>query len=420
MCRTRTQAAPAGGDGDPDLQHGCDQAPPHVDDDVPAAVGRTLDRILRERLDAARDIDATFADDVARRVARFTLDGGKRLRSQFLWWSLRACGGPADAGRTEAALRLAAGLELIQTCALVHDDVMDGSPLRRGRASVHEDLSSQYARPDGAGRQAERFGRSAAILVGDLALAWADDVVATTVLSPAAERRVRALWQAMRTEMVAGQYLDLHGQATAARSMSRAVRTASLKSALYSVERPLALGAAVAEADDAATAALCSAGRCAGLAFQLRDDLLGAFGDPRSTGKPSGEDLREGKLTYLVEVARARATAAADHRSLALLDSALGNAGASEGELDRVRHVLVATGARTVVQDKIEQLAERSLRSLDGAALAPHAARRLRGLFGAATGVPPSGAGAGPPDPVHTSAGTSPAPVRPSSETSRR
>ncbi|WP_447035157.1 polyprenyl synthetase family protein [Streptomyces sp. DSM 118878] len=420
MSRTRTQAAPAGGDGAPDLRHGRARTPDLVDDDVPAAVGHTLDRILRERLDAARDIDVTFADDIARRVARFTLDGGKRMRSQFLWWSLRACGGPADAARTEAALRLAAGLELIQTCALVHDDVMDGSPLRRGGASVHRDLSAQYARPDGAERA---FGGSAAILVGDLALAWADDVVAATALSPPAERRVRGLWQAMRTEMVAGQYLDLHGQATGARSMSRAIRTAALKSALYSVERPLALGAAVAEADEAVTEALCSAGRCAGLAFQLRDDLLGAFGDPRHTGKPSGEDLREGKLTYLVEVARARATAAADHESLALLDSTVGNREASEGELDRVRHVLVATGARTAVQDKIQRLAERSLRGLDGAALTPHAALRLRGLLGAAAGVPPSDADADndePPDRVHTSAGTDPDPVRPSSRTSRR
>ncbi|APY89808.1 polyprenyl synthetase family protein [Streptomyces alfalfae] len=416
MCRTRTQAAPAGGDGEMDLRHGHARTPALVDADVPAAVGHTLDQILRERLDAARDIDATFADDVARRVARFTLDGGKRMRSQFLWWSLRACGGPADAARTEAALRLAAGLELIQTCALVHDDVMDGSPLRRGGASVHRDLSAQYARPDGAERA---FGRSAAILVGDLALAWADDVVAATALSPPAERRVRELWRAMRTEMVAGQYLDLHGQATDARSVSRAIRTASLKSALYSVERPLALGAAVAEADEAATGALCSAGRCAGLAFQLRDDLLGAFGDPRRTGKPSGEDLREGKLTYLVEVARARAVAAADHRALALLESAVGNREASDDELDRVRDVLVATGARTAVQDKIQRLAERGLRCLDGAALTAHAAPRLRGLLGAAAGVPLAEAAA-PPGPEHSTAGTGPDPVRPSSGAGRR
>ncbi|MEV0126526.1 polyprenyl synthetase family protein [Streptomyces sp. NPDC050703] len=417
MCRTRTQAAPVGGDGEPDLRHGRARTPDLVDTDVPASVGHTLDQILRERLDAARDIDATFADDVARRVARFTLDGGKRMRSQFLWWSLRACGGPADAARTEAALRIAAGLELIQTCALVHDDVMDGSPLRRGGASVHRDLSAQYARPDGTGRA---FGGSAAILVGDLALAWADDVVTATALGPAAEHRVRELWQAMRTEMVAGQYLDLHGQATEARSVSRAIRTASLKSALYSVERPLALGAAVAEADEAATEALCSAGRCAGLAFQLRDDLLGAFGDPRRTGKPSGEDLREGKLTYLVEVARARATAAADHRSLTVLEKTVGNREAGEDDLDRVRDVLVATGARGVVRDRIQQLAERSLRCLDGAALTPHAAQRLRGLLGAAAGVPPSGAGAGPPDPEHSTAGTGPDPVRPCSGTGRR
>lgn len=115
----------------------------------------------------------------------------------------------------------------------------------------------------------------------------------------------------MRTEMVAGQYLDIQGQATSSRSLARAIRAACLKSALYSVERPLALGAALAGADAARTQALCSAGRCVGIAFQLRDDLGDVFGGPRHTGKPTGGDIRAGKPTYLVAVAQARAEAAA-------------------------------------------------------------------------------------------------------------
>ncbi|MER5766295.1 polyprenyl synthetase family protein [Streptomyces sp. NPDC001985] len=366
--------------------------PAVVDADVAGAVGRVLEEELRERLEAAGAIDPVFAQDVAGRVARFTLDGGKRMRSQFLWWGLRACARGSDGGQTGAALRLAAALELIQTCALVHDDVMDGSPLRRGSAAVHTGLDAQYGTGDSRG-PGESFGRSAAILVGDLALAWADDTVAALDLPPDTRRRVNAVWRSLRTEMVAGQYLDLHGQARGARSITVAIRTASLKSALYSVERPLALGAALAGADDRTTGALCSAGRCAGIAFQLRDDLLGVFGDPDRTGKPSGDDIREGKLTYLLAVARARAEAAGNQRVLALLDSAVGDGDLSESGLDQVRAALVATGARALVETRIERLVAQSTRHLTGAVLAPRAGHRLGELFHTVAGVPPGAPG---------------------------
>ncbi|MGR8007395.1 polyprenyl synthetase family protein [Streptomyces hypolithicus] len=410
MRRTRTEEPSSTGG-----QNGLDD-PSGIDTDVPGAVGLMLEHILRERVDAAAVIDPTFARDVAARVSHFTLGGGKRMRSQFLWWGLRACGGGAEADDAEAALRLAAGLELIQTCALVHDDVMDGSARRRGRAAVHTDFDAQYGtsgggRPggsSGAGRPGGSFGGAAAILVGDLALAWADDIVADTALPPDVRRAVRVIWQAMRTEMVAGQYLDLHGQATGSRSATGAIRTASLKSALYSVERPLALGAALAGADERTSAALCSAGRCAGIAFQLRDDLLGVFGDPDVTGKPSGGDIREGKLTYLVAVARARAEASGDRGALTLLDRAVGDADLSEEGLDRVRAALESTGARTVVESKIERLVAQSTRHLAGAAAAPRADRRLRELLYAVAGVPQAAAPPGRTAPASTATGVRP------------
>ncbi|MFF8955312.1 polyprenyl synthetase family protein [Streptomyces sp. NPDC014894] len=383
---------------------GPDHGPPEtpraaaVDADVAGAVGRVLEEELRRRLDAASAIDPDFARDVAGRVARFTLDGGKRTRSRFLWWGLRACARGSDDGRTGAALRLAAALELIQTCALVHDDVMDGSPMRRGSAAVHTGLDAQYGTGGAARGPGESFGRSAAILVGDLALAWADDTVADTALAPDARRRVNAVWRSLRTEMVAGQYLDLRGQARGARSVTAAIRTASLKSALYSVARPLALGAALAGADDRTAGALSSAGRCAGIAFQLRDDLLGVFGDPDRTGKPSGDDIREGKPTYLLAVARSRAEAAGDRRVLALLDSAVGDGGLSEDGLDRVRAALVATGARDLVETGIERLVARSTRRLASAALTRRGGRRLAELFHTVAGVAPGTAEPDPPD----------------------
>ncbi|MCQ9132295.1 polyprenyl synthetase family protein [Streptomyces hilarionis] len=369
-----------------------DDALEAVDRDVPAAVGRLLLDLLNERVERAAVLDPVFGHDLAERVAAFTLEGGKRMRSRFVWWALRACGGgPAEA---EAALRVGAALELIQTCALVHDDVMDGSPLRRGRPVLHADVAAQYAGAvshDGG----RRFGEAAAILAGDLALAWADDTVAALEVDADAGRRVRDLWSSMRTEMVAGQYLDLQGQVTSSASLARAVRAACLKSALYSVERPLALGAALAGADSARTAALCSAGRCVGIAFQLRDDLTDVFGDPSRTGKPTGGDIRAGKPTYLAAVARARAEAAGDRRALAVLGRSLGRADLPDSRLGEVRDVLVATGARDVVEAKIDRLVAQGMRHLDSVPLEPQARRRLRELLHTAAGTDP-GVGPGP------------------------
>ncbi|WP_405607783.1 polyprenyl synthetase family protein [Streptomyces sp. NBC_01508] len=405
-----------------------------VDRDVAAAVERELAHVLRDRVRDAAELDAVFARDIAEHVADFTLRGGRRIRSQFLWWGLRACGG-GEAG-TGAVLSIAAGLELIQTCALVHDDVMDGSPLRRGRPAVHTDFAARHGAMTSPGAAAGPgapaspgaavpFGTAAAVLVGDLALAWADDTVADALadadLAPERRRRVREVWRAMRTEMVAGQYLDLHSQAAGSRSAVRAIRAACLKTARYTVERPLALGAALAGADEATVDGLCSAGRRAGLAFQLRDDLLGVFGDPRRTGKPSGDDIREGKLTYLVAVARARAEAHGDTASRTLLDGALGDRGLSEGDLDRVRAVLTDTGAKDLVVATIDRLAAQSVRHLADVTVDPTARGRLGALFRAVAGVAAPGestgadpyAPSGPPQPAAMSVDAAPAHVAP-------
>ncbi|MFJ9801268.1 polyprenyl synthetase family protein [Streptomyces wuyuanensis] len=358
------------------------EVPVLVDADVPAAVGRELERLLGERVAGAAALDRVFADDVAAPVARFTLGGGGRMRSQFLWWAMRACGGAGP--ETPAALRTAAALELIQTCALIHDDVMDGSPRRRGGPSFHARLVARYPGTASPGTAAAPFASSAAILAGDLALAWADDIVAATDFGDAAVRpRVLENWRAMRTEMVAGQYLDLHGQATGSRSAARAVRTACLKTALYTVARPLALGAAVAGADPRTVLDLCAAGRYAGTAFQLRDDIEGVFGDPLVTGKPSGDDIRSGKLTYLVAIARARAESRGSRAALSVLESSLGNADLSEARLQRVREVLTETGALAAAEERIERLRAAGERRLDAATLEPAPALRLRTLLAA-------------------------------------
>ncbi|MFJ7147227.1 polyprenyl synthetase family protein [Streptomyces sp. NPDC100445] len=383
-----------------------------VDADVSAAVGRVLDDFLADRAARARAMDVLFADELAGRVVRFTRTGGKRARSQLLWWSLRACGG-AGRARLAAGLRIGAALELLQTCALVHDDVMDGSARRRGRAALHAELSAQYT---GAAspRRVGRFGEAAGLLAGDLALAWSDDLVAETPLDPVTASAVRRLWSDMRTEMVAGQYLEMQGQITGAYSLSRALRAACLKSARYSVERPLALGAVLADADEVTTGALRSAGRCAGMAFQLRDDLDDVFGDPLRTGKPLGGDIREGKPTYLVALARVRAESTGDRGALSVLRRSLGDAALTGADLDRVREVLTATGARATVEDRIGRLVAQGLRHLDDAHLVREPGARLRRLLAAAGARPGTGEHASPAPGAagEDGAGSGPEPVR--------
>ncbi|MEE1927129.1 polyprenyl synthetase family protein [Streptomyces sp. TRM 70351] len=368
-------------------------APPGADADVAAAVDAVLGGHLARRLEQAEQISERFAADVADCVVTLVRRGGKRLRPAFLWWGWRAAGGAPEGAGAGAVLRAAAALELIQACALVHDDLMDGSPLRRGAPAAHVALAHRHraARLHG---DAEAFGASAALLAGDLALVWAEDLWDAALPTEAARRRTRPVWRAMRTEMVAGQYLDLHGQAARARSRDAALHVAHLKSGLYTVERPLHLGAALADAPAATTAALRRAGRRTGVAFQLRDDLLGVFGDPARTGKPAGEDVRAGKPTYLMAVGLARARARGERAAEERLTAALGDRALGAAGLDRVRELLTGLGAREAVERHIAELTGSALAALDEADLDPGAARRLAALVrGVLAGSEPAGRG---------------------------
>ncbi|MET9467736.1 polyprenyl synthetase family protein [Streptomyces sp. NPDC006544] len=361
-----------------------------VDEAVAEAVTAELERCCAHFVAHSRSLDPVFARDVAERLATFTCGGGSRIRPRLLWWALRACGG-TDA-HVPGALRVAAALELIQSCALVHDDVMDQSEVRRGGPSFHAQIASQYSRSVAAAEPGlSAFAQSAAVLAGDLALSWADDLVAEADLEPPVRAEVLRVWRAMRTEMIAGQYLDLHGQATSSRSAVQAMRTACLKTARYTVEQPLALGAALAGSDEATTRALTAAGRCAGIAFQLRDDLLGVFGDPAVTGKPSGEDIRSGKATYLLALAHSGARAVAGTPVLDLLRGCRGNAPLSGAVLSSVREALRSTGAPARVERRIERLSRASGRHLAAAALQDPSARHLSALLAQVASPPRCG-----------------------------
>ncbi|MEV7062577.1 polyprenyl synthetase family protein [Streptomyces collinus] len=347
------------------------------------AMEAVLERVLEDRLRQARDTDAVFSREMAERVAAFVRRGGKRLRTAFVWCGWRAAGGSGDAG---AVLSTGAALELLQACALIHDDVMDGSPLRRGAAAVHVDFARDH--PAGqAGGSAGPFGTSAAVLAGDLALAWADDLLTETALASPHGQRLHEEWRAMRTEMVAGQYRDLRAQASGSSGAEEALTIAVLKSARYTVARPLALGAALAGADARTVGALRAAGRCAGLAFQLRDDLLGAFGDPALTGKPADEDLRSRKLTPLLAAAVRLAEATGDRDAAAVLAP---DAEARPGHtVDRMRAALERTGARAEVEARIADLAATGLRHFEATGAATGVRREFAALVERASGLAP-------------------------------
>ncbi|MCX3285239.1 polyprenyl synthetase family protein [Streptomyces sp. NEAU-H22] len=362
------------------------------------AMEAVLERVLEARLRQARETDAVFAREMADRLAAYVRRGGKRLRTAFVWCGWRAAGGSGDAS---AVLRTGAALELLQACALIHDDVMDGSPLRRGAPAMHVDFahghpagrtggSAEPARGHPAGRTGaapEAFGTSAAVLAGDLALAWADDLLTETALASPHGPRLFEEWRAMRTEMVAGQYRDLRAQASGSSGAEEAQTIAVLKSARYTVARPLALGASLAGADARTLGALRAAGRCAGLAFQLRDDLLGAFGDPALTGKPADEDLRSRKLTPLLAVAVRLAEATGDRDAAAVLAP---DADARPGHsVERMRAVLERTGARAEVEARIADLAASGLRHFGATGAAPLVRREFAALVERASGVAP-------------------------------
>jgi geranylgeranyl diphosphate synthase type I len=344
-----------------------------------AAVQSELTVYMQARTSLAADIDPAFAE-ATEALADFVLSGGKRIRPTFAWWGWRGAGGSPDAPEAAAVIRAISALELIQGCALIHDDLMDASATRRGRPTVHVDFARRHADSRWRGRPA-RYGAAAAILLGDLALVWADDMLRAAGLPADAVARVAVPWEAMRTEVLGGQFLDVLHQATGDASPRAALQIDRYKTAAYTVERPLHLGAAIAGGDPELVAAYRRFGADIGVAFQLRDDLLGVFGDPAVTGKPAGDDLREGKRTLLLAVAMERA----GEPARAVVDAAIGDPGLDAEGVDRIRDLLVELGAVHAVEQRISALTGSALDALGAAQVAEPAASRLAELAVTAT-----------------------------------
>ncbi|GLX41874.1 geranylgeranyl pyrophosphate synthase [Streptomyces roseochromogenus] len=326
-----------------------------------------------------------FLDDKAQEAAKLGMPpevtqclrdfvgvGGKRLRPLLCLTGWQAAGG---CGTPEAVVGVAASLEMFHTFCLIHDDVMDDSGSRRGAPTVHRRLALRHG-PGRSTSAAERVGAGCAILIGDLALCWSGELLHAAGLTTAQLGAVLPLVDEMRSEVMYGQYLDVTTAGRPTTDVERALRIARYKTAKYTVEHPLHIGAAVAGATPAVREALSAYALPVGEAFQLRDDLLGVFGTPEVTGKPALDDLREGKHTVLAALALQRA----DREQRRTLDSLLGSPALDAAGAAHLRAILTATGARGEVEDMIQTRRAQALRVLDTAPFPSAATVSLRQL----------------------------------------
>lgn len=325
--------------------------------------------------------------------------GGKRMRALLCYWGWRAGSGlDLNSGRSTPALKAGAAIELFQTAALIHDDIIDRSATRRGVASAHEQFSAIHTSGNFDSDHV-RFGHSAAILAGDIALALSEELfgsalenlsvadqtqhgteTASSALSPAG--RARTLFSTMHIDVMAGQYLDLRLEVASADAsptdiVEAAMTVARYKSAKYSSEQPLLIGAALAGANDALLSAMSDFALPLGEAFQLRDDVLGVFGNPQATGKPSGDDIREGKRTVLIGYGLQGALSQADAEHLR---ACLGRETLNDDDLARCLEGLRLSGALQRVEDDIATLTARSLAALETLEIPSDVATELRTL----------------------------------------
>lgn len=328
---------------------------PSPPDDLRADIDAVLHRFLDERAAALPEALPLITE-----IARLLDAGGKRMRPLFCYWGYRAAGG----SHGEPIVTAAAALELLHTFALVHDDIMDLSTERRGQATVHV-----------------THGTDVALLVGDLALVLADDALLTSGFAPEVLLPALGAYSRMRQEVIAGQYMDVVSPSEPV-SEQRARRIAVLKSGNYSIEEPLLIGASLAGAPEGLLSALSRFGRPLGEAFQLRDDLLGIFGDRRVVGKPTDSDIREGKRNLLF--AKAVAALSGDERDF--FTSRWGAESLSSEEVGRLRALVESSGARAATEALLQELAAAARAALDAIELDNGPREALTALLETAVG----------------------------------
>lgn len=359
-------------------------------DVVDSRIHSFLEDRAEEMTQISPDLDHILA------YANSMLTGGKRFRARFCYWGWRAIeqtssdnplGGVETLEDVSPVIALAASLEVFHAAALVHDDIMDNSDTRRGLPAAHKAFESIHRDRTYSGEPAH-FGASTALLLGDLLLAWSDDLLGAALegLSPEVQGSTRLQFSRMRQEVTLGQYLDIHEEAAwlhhgESERIERALRVVTYKSAKYSMEAPLLIGASLAGASAEALEDLANFGLPLGIAFQLRDDVLGVFGDSEVTGKPSGDDLREGKRTVLI----ARAEASMPEGSKRVFNELLGDRALSPEQIEVMQSTLRDTGALDDVEDMIHDYADTAMAALEGARITEGARAELRRLADAVT-----------------------------------
>lgn len=336
-----------------------------------ARVDQALHRFVAQEADLLAGIDPALAPVAVE--LETAVAAGKRLRAAFCYWGWRGAGQPDS----EALVRAAAALELVHAAAVVHDDLVDDSPLRHGRPTAH--LALRAAVPHHPG--ADGAARSLAMLLGDLLMSLAGQLFVTSGLPAAYLGRARPLWALLARELVAGECLEiLHTGAVPDTEAS--LKVIRYKTAKYTVEQPLLIGGALAGAGRRLGEGYAAYGLPLGEAFQLRDDLLGLFGDPERTGKSNGDDLRGHRPTALLAETWRLAGPGERERLRALLgrDGPGGDPGAEHGVLDEVRALMLRLKAPDRVEEMIAARVEEALGALDGLDVPPASAAALTAL----------------------------------------
>lgn len=331
------------------------------------ALASRVERRISEVLAVEERRWSSFDDDLAAPVAeigRLVGSGGKRLRPAFCHWGFVGAGGDPE---SPVSLDAGAALELLHGFALFHDDVMDGSTSRRGAPVTHEVFAAEH-RESGSSGESRRYGDGIAILVGDLAFVYSDRLLSN--VPPEA----REIWHELRIELNLGQLLDLIGSARQERRRVKAERICRYKSGKYTIERPLHLGAMLAAPSRGAELlpALSDYGLPLGDAFQMRDDVMGAFGESIITGKPVGDDLREGKPTPLMAIAMERATSV-QREVLSLV----GREQLTDGQVADAQQAIVDCGALDEMESVIVRLRDEAVASLVSAPITDGAKAEL-------------------------------------------
>ncbi|GAA4369975.1 polyprenyl synthetase family protein [Paeniglutamicibacter cryotolerans] len=340
--------------------------------DFATRVEDLLDTFLEEQREILAGISPAAVELVS--AIKDLTRGGKRLRPMFAFWGFLGAGGSPD---SHQIVRAGAALELFQAAALIHDDLIDRSDTRRGQPAIHRRFEALH-RTEGWHRDAARFGEAASVLAGDLCLSLSEQLFSTII--PAVPG-ARTIFDTMRTQVMAGQYLDVLEESAGpsygpAEAVARARTIVRYKSAKYSAENPILLGGALAGADRGLLEAYSRFALPMGEAFQLRDDVLGVFGDPGITGKPAGDDLREGKRTEII----AHALTLASPSEQEFIQQRLGAEDLAEAEVDSMRTLLESCGALKATEDSISALTAQGLSALELLPVLPHLREALRVL----------------------------------------